>query len=512
MDSRDAHAFHLRGGRTGSDEHFKLLRQRSREFRDQLDKADAGQAAQHLEALQKAASHHEKVRQDAEQARERYILEQQIAARQHEIQQEQAIARAREELQAREEQARLLREHNERAAAAEHQRRIDEANQIAAHEAARKQREEAEQAAKRKAKEDAEEKAREAERQRTVQPKPPAPEAQPRPTVAPTASQQPPANWKARDVDHQQYLDIHRELKQFRSQLVSSARQDKALKTFMGDNRREITKTVGQMTAGTSAEVKQANRGRISAVVKILQQALQHTQPSVDVRKFLSPSRQLEGVDASECQVPAVFIYLLNIFVKAVIKQYIGEAGISPEKAEPVGLLVANIFSHRDLQWHGTTYLIDILLAKFHKTCPVLFGIYGSNNTKEGRIRSGWLPISAQENSERMTGLGAGFASITSRDFSRAQAKNPMPVEKLWRSLAMIVNTPAAEAIDAHFLVLKALLEPVYVQKLVKFYGVHGVALVRKAVYDFPLQSATPAANALKVLPDIYKKQIDLVV
>ncbi|MBE7181020.1 MAG: hypothetical protein INR71_07400 [Terriglobus roseus] len=293
--------------------------------------------------------------------------------------------------------------------------------------------------------------------------------------------------------------------------MADLAKQDKALKSLMGDQRREITKKVGQMTAGDSNEVKAANRGRILSVKTILLQANQRSQPTFDVRTFLVPSRRIEASPA-ELQVSGVFIYLLNIFTKTVIKQYIGEAGISPEKAEPVGLLLANIFGQQALQWQGHTYLIDIFLAKYHRVCPVLFGIYGPSNTAAGRQRSGWLPqFTAQENSERMTGLGAGFAAITLRNFSKSAAKNPMPVSLLWRSLATIVNTPAGHATETHYLVLKALLDPVYVQKLIRFYGDVGLALLRKAVLDFPARSNSVAANAVKVLPDLYKRQIDLV-
>ena len=218
----------------------------------------------------------------------------------------------------------------------------------------------------------------------------------------------------------------------------------------------------------------------------------------MDVRNFVIPSRHVASSD-TEAQISGLFLYLLNQLCKCVIRQYVGDAGINPAKAEPVGLLLASVFGYSPFQWNGTTDLIDILLAKYHKLCPVIFGIYDA-------VPKGF----SQEYGEKMTGLAGGFAAITLRNFSRAQAKNPLPSSIFWRTLAMIVNTPRNEIRDAHFLVLKALLDPVYVDKFVRFYGDVAISLLRKAVIEFPAQSNSVAANGVKVLPDIYKRDLKL--
>lgn len=483
-------------------EAFALERHRNKQFKYDLDQADAKQASSHLEALTAVAEKQERTREDAKQAVEKLLLQermkQQIAAQaeatQDQITQQQAIAQQQAELLERQRQVELLREEAQRL---ERQRLAEEhERQIIAH------------------REVVQKAEREAAEARAKAPSPP-PSAPPVRIAQPESARttEPVSSTATTGADeHQQYLDLHSRLKQLRKDLMSKAKLDKSLKSTLGDNRREITKIVGQMTSGPSA--KQANNGRVAAIVRILQQSKGYSNPSVDVRKYLIASRNLGSMNPADCQISAIYIYLLNIFVKSVVKQFVGEAGISPEKADPVGLLVAKIFSHPEFQWPGTDgkqYLTDILLAKFHKSCPLLFGIYGSIKTAAGRQRSGWRDDDdVQRYSERMTGLGAGFASITTRDFRRAKVSNPMPVALFWRSLALTVNTPPAQAIDAHFLVLKAMLDPTYVEKLVQFYGRQGIALVRKGAIDFPSQSNTSAANALKVLPDIYAKTAGL--
>ncbi len=64
----------------------------------------------------------------------------------------------------------------------------------------------------------------------------------------------------ARDADpphglpgSQKYLEIHKRLKQLRAFLADRAKQDAALKKRMGEMRREIRKSVGQLTEGRGA-------------------------------------------------------------------------------------------------------------------------------------------------------------------------------------------------------------------------------------------------------------------
>jgi len=149
---------------------------------------------------------------------------------------------------------------------------------------------------------------------------------------------------------------------------------------------------------------------------------------SIDPSMFMvSKPEPKEGATHNGDQLPALLIFLLNQLSKSVIAQFIDEAGVSTAAADPVGILVASVFSQKDLLWRGKP-LIDILMAKMRVVCPVLFGLRGSEKTEEGRARLGWKRINGnwiddQTHNTRMTGLGAGYAAISLRDFSNSQWK-----------------------------------------------------------------------------------------
>lgn len=195
---------------------------------------------------------------------------------------------------------------------------------------------------------------------------------------------------------------------------------------------------------------------------------------------------------------------------------------MSPKAADPIGVVAVSIFSLEPLKLHGQHSLVDILLAKLHVVCPVLFGIYGDERTVQGKRRLGWWRntgtggfISDQRHSERMTGLGAGFAALTLRDFSKARATNPLPNWHYWRALSTIVNAPAQELTQTHFLLLKAMLDN-YVPRFIQFYGQPALVALRKALVDFPAHAAEsgkdgPALNALRTLRDTLRRDLHLV-
>lgn len=235
-------------------------------------------------------------------------------------------------------------------------------------------------------------------------------------------------------------------------------------------------------------------------VRNVLNDARQFPRHHVDVRNFIVPSRHVQCSD-SEAQISGLFIYLLNELAKIVIRQFAGDARVDPAKAEPVGLLLMMNFGFATFQWKGTPYLIDIFLAKYHKVCPALFGIYDAV-PKGGTI----------DYAEYITGLAGGFASVTLRDFSKAQGKNPLPCSIFWKTVAMIINTPPAQVQNTHLFVLKALLHPVYVEKFIRFYGDMGISLLRRATVEFPADLDSNAATGVKVLPDQWRKEIKLIV
>lgn len=214
--------------------------------------------------------------------------------------------------------------------------------------------------------------------------------------------------------------------------------------------------------------------------------------------------------------LPILFIYLLNIFSKALVSQFIDEAGVAPKIADPIGVVAVSVFAQARLCWRGVS-LIDILICKMRVSCPVLFGIRGNEKTEEGRARLGWRRgeggewVSDQVHNARMTGLGAGFAAISLRDFTKSSNNNPFPPTMYWRAMASIVNTPPEEASSTQYIVLKAMIEN-YEQRFMNFYGNAARAALQVALVDFPGRALenTVAVSSLKVLGDKLGKDVGL--
>lgn len=232
-------------------------------------------------------------------------------------------------------------------------------------------------------------------------------------------------------------------------------------------------------------------------------------EPKIDITLFLAtpPSH------GDNPYGPALLVYLLNIFAKAIVSQFINEAGVSPKSADPIGIIASHIFAVTDFRWQGLS-LIDILLAKLHVACPPLFGIYGSESTSEGKRRLGWwleepggpfVPV--QRHNERMTGLGAGFAAISLRNYEKARAENPFPDYHYWKALAAISNVPPQEITQTHYVILKAMIEG-YETKFIGFFGAAAVAALRHALIDLPrMGPPSVAAKSLAGLADVLRME-----
>jgi len=248
---------------------------------------------------------------------------------------------------------------------------------------------------------------------------------------------------------------------------------------------------------------------------QILIEASSMTQVMVDVRQFLV-SPPTVASDGSDCQIPGVFIYLLNILSKNIINQFIDEAGVMPKQADPIGVVAVSMFAQAEFRWKGLP-LIDILLAKFHVVCPILWGVYGDETTEGGRTALGWWReapggpwVTEQRHSERMTGLGAGFAALALRDFSKSKQVNPFPPSNYWHAMACIVNTPPAQVTQTHFIVLKAMIEN-YIPRFIGYYGQAAKAALRKAIVEFPQQSPKSiGASGLATLTATLKRDFFL--
>jgi len=239
--------------------------------------------------------------------------------------------------------------------------------------------------------------------------------------------------------------------------------------------------------------------------MKTLRQSLQAV-PSVmiDPQDFvLEPRQPVEGA-AHNDRLPSLFLYLMNILAKAVISQFINESGADARTADSIGRVATKVFSSEELLWRGKP-LIDIVMAKYRVVCPVLFGFRGNDKMEQGRARVGWKKdgghwISEQEHSDRMTGLGAGFAAMTLRDFSKARQKHPWPPTAYWTAMAKIINTPPEQTSGTQCLVLKAMIAG-YEKNFIHFYGNAAVAALKCALIDFPekVPDKSAASSALKV-------------
>jgi nucleoporin GLE1 len=211
-------------------------------------------------------------------------------------------------------------------------------------------------------------------------------------------------------------------------------------------------------------------------------------------------------------------IYMVSMFSKAVINQFTGEGAVNTKSAEPTGVLAMQILSMQEFSFQGTS-LIDILLAKFHASCPVLWGIYGPESTPQGKKRIGWRIqegrfVDEQRHSERMTGLGAGFAAISLRNFSKSRLRNPFPPKEYWESLANIVNVPPTEVQQTHLIVLKSMVENA-AERFILFFDAAAVAALRHALVSFPRTlpeslRTKPACKAVELLVGQLKKEKNL--
>ncbi|KAL8948082.1 MAG: hypothetical protein Q9222_005700 [Ikaeria aurantiellina] len=475
------------------------------ELYEQLDRDSQEREAVHKSALAEAIAKHEKVRADAEAERDR--LEKQI---QHEKQRREAEIRQEEHRQRQATVERELAEKErvrERAKTAERAERAAIAErdaQIARQRAEAERRErDALNAKKEEQETQARRKLEEKERQlRSAEREAPAAELRRIQQTAPAiaSSQQRPSEVDTqnleRDAEHQRYLAIHKNLKDLRQFMAQQAKQDSKLKSRMGDMRRDIRKSIGQLREG-----KGVNATPISSILKTLKEVItSYPQPTVRLANFITSS-------AGEAQVPALFVYLLNHFAKAVVSQFIREAAVSPKIADPIGTVAVSVFARDEFRFDGHS-LIDVLIAKLHVVCPPLFGIYGSESTQEGRTRLGWWRegpggpwISEQSHQDRMTGLGAGYAALSLRSFEQSKMSNPYPPYHYWRAMASILNVPAGQVTETHMVLLRALLANSEGRFLDNF-GEPAKRLMGYAVTEYP-KRATKGSVAAVLLSNL---------
>lgn len=256
-------------------EKHKVYAYNRRSYHEELDAKDLALAKAHMEALEAASAKHEAVRKEAEAVLQNHLKEQEEKRRREEEEERQRREReAREKLErerrAREEAERKVRQERERQEL-EARKAAEEKARAEAAESDRKRREAAVQkekddkarAEKEKADQDAATKAQAekdaAERQRTQQ----AADAAAASSAAAASRTVPnpsrPGVYAASaeaEAQHNDYLALHKKLKGFRKEFWEQAKQNKQLKAVVGDMRRAMRTSVGQLTDDKASNKK----------------------------------------------------------------------------------------------------------------------------------------------------------------------------------------------------------------------------------------------------------------
>ena len=246
----------------------KVYNYQQRLFQENLDKLDRKRAQEDIAAIDAATSRHETVRKEAEAELHRYYEEverQERLKREDEerrLRQQQAQAKAEAERKAKEEAERIARIDKEQAAArkaaeekvkaeqAEHQKR-EEA--LAQEKAEEERKQKAEQEKARLIRQAVDKKAAEAAAQAAAKEK----------QVVRSQGQTSTVSTSENEAQHQRYLQIHQNLKRFRKEFWAECKKDTNLKSKVGDMRRAIKTSVGQLT-----DTKGANRQPVRSSIR----------------------------------------------------------------------------------------------------------------------------------------------------------------------------------------------------------------------------------------------------
>lgn len=489
-----------------------------RDFNEKLDQAAAERAKLHAQQLARAAEEHKRVLRGAELEIQRLVLEEEQAKSRREEAQKREIERLRQEklrAEAAEHQRVLDARQREEAAArqaAEHQRRIQEAEaRLKAQKdqelVAEKQKKEKDEAIRK-----ATEVAAAAEAARTQKAtQQPAPQTAPPATVVPAqATVSTPSNavqpsTANADQIHAKYLELHLRMKRFRVAFWDEHKKPTSpLKTPVGDARRAIRTRLGQINI--------ERKDSVAAIKRLRQEcfdiAINTQGPMIDIRPYIISQPIPQLANESEAAYPAFLLYVWICFEKFLLKQFEKEATHDDGRViQEVGLIAASLLGDQKYMWKGVP-LTDIVLAKLHRACPPLFGVRGTMNTVEGRIRLGYMPnLTPDGYSQRLRGIGAGYAAMSLRTFA---AKAPaIPVSEYWRAIVSICNTPPEHLWPGHFAILNGLIRDYY-KKFLQFYGVPARGVLRRATIDLPARAperCKEAVGTVSSLPEVWKKE-----
>lgn len=237
----------------------------------------------------------------------------------------------------------------------------------------------------------------------------------------------------------------------------------------------------------------------------------------IDITEYMVDNHQPPGASN---EGPGQLLFLLNHFVKSIVRQFIHEAAHDAKMGNAIGILAVTVFARPNYLFNGQS-LIDILWAKYHKRCPVLFGISGSEKTLQGRMRIGWdrngEDLKPEAYYSGVRGLGIGFANITLRSFAKSKNENPIPNRVFWQAMARVLNAPDEQVQPTHFQLLQAIVEN-EAPRIISIFGAAAIALIRQAVITFPTVHELPGHDAedkskvvaLKSLPHVLYRDYNL--
>ncbi|SCU81170.1 LAMI_0B05050g1_1 [Lachancea mirantina] len=318
---------------------------------------------------------------------------------------------------------RKRRDQEERARIIEQERKAREALERQKREDAEKQRKQAEEEARRKQLEEQERK--EQERKREAELKKQKEEEEARKLQEQQMRSRGFTDFKKINETLHKYR--HR-IKIIKTEIVEPVKQDATLKSLLSKHRRKINPKFGQLTN---------SQQQLQAILSELTGLVDQTRPN-----------------------KLGYEWILNFIAKAIVSQAETEVRVKPESALPLGkLALALMIRYPEL--------VDFLMARFVKKCPVVIGYTCSIDSEEGRIRMGWRRSSDNKwedetaYDERMGGIATLFASITRLPIPPESAGpggtptvHPIPISHSWQLVARIANTDAALLTNMHFVVL----------------------------------------------------------
>lgn len=538
------------------DQDLHKIRQLERQqHQNDLTAREVASAKAHDAALEAAQKYRDSVRFQAENVLHRHMqLEAEARRKALEVEQQ----RQRELEAAEAEKARKIKENAARLDRLERERREREAREEAEKaenaekEAQARQREEerkSQEAAERRKKE-ADDKAEQdaaAEKQRQTAETAQRARQQQSVTSSSTAS--------SAEQIHQEYLVLYDKLKKFKNDFADEVKAyPKAEKEPVGDGRRLIKSSVGKLSYGearansvVTEQIKQCILSAFSSTSRIAR--------PVAVNNLLPAALNLH--DNDQQTIPAFAVYLLTLLAQHVCKIFTSYVHGEPQRAEPIGICMIAIFGWDKLQFQRMNPktrqvekigLFSILLAKYHKMCPALFGITGDQSTTTGRRRLGWQlihgpdtaavaatttktktnqptpssqpasyeasrrkPVPTIDTSEsrpkntfclenihydRTKGLAIGYSALALRNVSNSKTLvNPYPPRNFWLSLVQIINMPTHQVQPTHMCVLRYMFGHNGVGRFLLFFGAVGVAVLRQAFVEFPTSLPPPLTN-----------------